>query len=78
MSLYCEYSTQGNCVIHTSHVCGAESSACHLTAGLAAEVVAQSPFSVSSKSCFSKVCEAILSLAHCDYLYKEKNKVLVL
>lgn len=30
------------------------------------------------KSCFSKVCEAILSLAHCDYLYKEKNKVLVL
>lgn len=78
ISLYCEYSTQGNGVIHTSHVCAAESSACHLTAGLAAEVVAQNPFSVSNKSCFSKVCEAILSLAHCDYLYKEKNKAWVL
>lgn len=41
VSLYCYYSTRGNCVSQKSHVCGTKKGASPFRTGLAVEVVVQ-------------------------------------
>lgn len=80
-SLYCDYSTWGNCVSQKSRVCGAESGVCHLRAGLAAEVVVQgsSPCLLHecppNKSCFSRLVKPSRAWLAVTVSTKSESKV---